>query len=69
MTLFGKLSAFDQTAGTGSIMPETGGEAIRFEKGAFKWESSNVPKTDTRLSYEVGKNHAGVPTAINLRTV
>jgi CspA family cold shock protein len=69
MMLFGKLSAFDQTSGTGSIMPEKGGEPIRFEKGAFKWESANVPKTDTRLSYEVGKNHAGAPTAINLRTV
>lgn len=69
MTLFGKLSAFDQATGSGSIMPEKGGEPIRFEKNAFKWESSNAPTTDTRLSYEVGKNHAGRPTAINLHTV
>lgn len=69
MTLFGKLNAFDQSTGDGSIMPEKRGEPIRFEKSAFKWEGAGVPKTDTRLSYEVGKNHAGAPTAINLRTV
>lgn len=69
MTLFGKLNALDQTTGVGSIMPEKGGDPIRFEKSAFKWEADNVPKMDTRLSYEIAKTDGGVPTAINLRTV
>ena len=69
MTMFGKLKSFDQTTGAGSIMPEKGGEPLSFEKSAFKWESSNPPRTDTRFSYDVGKNQAGAPTAINLRAV
>lgn len=67
MTLFGKLKSFDQATGAGSIMPEQGGGPLDFEKSAFKWQGASPPQTDTRLSYEVGKNQAGAPTAINLR--
>ena len=69
MKSFGKLAAFDQDAGTGSIRPESKGDNVSFEKGAFTWGKADAPKIDSRLSYEMGKNAAGTPVAINLLTV
>ena len=69
MKMFGTLKTFDQATGVGSIRPEKGGDPINFEKSAFSWAPSDTPKVDSRLSYELGKNHAGSPVAINLLTV
>jgi CspA family cold shock protein len=69
MTMFGNLKTFDQATGVGSIIPEKGGDPITFEKSAFSWKPADAPKVDTRLSYELGKNQAGSPVAINLHTV
>ena len=69
MKMFGTLKTFDQATGAGSIHPEKGGDPITFEKSAFSWGPANAPNVDTRLSYELGKNEAGSPVAINLLTV
>ena len=50
--------------------PETGGENLPFEKGAFKWDiKANPPKTGQRLSYEVGTDSNSKPVALNLETI
>ena len=69
MKMFGKLKTFDQATGAGSIRPDKGGDPIVFEKTAFTWAPSDTPKVEARLSYELGKNSAGSPVAINLLTV
>jgi len=69
MKMFGNLKTFDHATGTGSIRPEKGGDPIVFEKSGFTWAASDTPKVETRLSYELGKNNAGSPVAINLLTV
>jgi len=69
MKMFGHLKTFDKATGAGSIRPEKGGDPIVFEKSAFSWAPSDTPKLDARLSYELGKNSAGAPVAINLLTI
>lgn len=65
MKYFGTVKSFDDTQGSGSIMPETGGNALRFEKSAFAWADKVVPTTGQRLSYELAHKE-GVASAINL---
>jgi cold shock CspA family protein len=68
MKYFGTVESFDSSAGSGQIKPETGGEAIRFEKGAVKWDNNAVPAKGQRLSYDVGSEN-GQPRALNLQTI
>jgi CspA family cold shock protein len=68
MKLFGTVKSFDETKGYGTIKPEAGGEELRFEKNAVQWGSATTPKTERRLSYEVGKNGSGDACAINLHS-
>jgi CspA family cold shock protein len=68
MKHFGTVKSFDDTQGSGSITPETGGEDLRFEKGAFAWADKVVPTTGQRLSYELAHKE-GVASAINLATI
>jgi cold shock CspA family protein len=68
MKYFGTVESFDSAAGCGQIKPETGGEAIRFEKGAVAWDNNAVPTKGQRLSYDVG-SEKGQPRALNLQTV
>ena len=68
MTLFGTVKLFDEAKGYGLIKPEAGGDELRFEKSAVQWGDAMTPKTERRLSYEVGKNESGEPRAINLRS-
>ena len=68
MKLFGTVKSFDEAKGYGSIKPETGGDELRFEKSAVQWGNATTPKTDRRLSYEVGKNDNGEARAINLQS-
>ena len=39
-----------------------------FEKSAVQWGNATTPKTERRLSYEVGKNGSGDACAINLHS-
>ena len=65
--LFGKIKHFDETSGGGTIKPENGNSVLSFEKSAVSWGDATTPKTDRRLSYEVGKNDKGADCAINLK--
>ena len=69
MKLFGIVQSFDTAKGFGSIKPEAGGDDLRFENSAIKWERTDSPKADQRLSYELGSNSDGKPCAVNLQTV
>lgn len=68
MKLFGIVKSFDNKKGFGSILPEAGGDALRFENSAIKWGRTDSPKAEQRLSYELGSNSDGQPCAINLQT-
>jgi CspA family cold shock protein len=68
MKLFGTVKTFDEIKGHGSIKPEAGGDELRFEKSAVQWGSATAPKTERRLSYEIGKNGSGDACAINLQS-
>ena len=69
MKNFGTVKSFDESKGYGIIKPEAiGGEELRFEKSAVQWGNATTPKTDRRLSYEVGKNGSGEACAINLHS-
>jgi cold shock protein len=65
--LFGTIKNFDEIKGVGSIKPENGHADLSFEKSAVNWGDATTPKTDRRLSYELGKNSDGVECAVNLR--
>ena len=65
--LFGKIQKFDETSGGGTIKPENGNAELHFEKSAVTWGDATTPKTDRRLSYEIGKNPQGAECAVNLR--
>ena len=69
MKLFGTVKTFDNAQGFGSIQPEAGGDALRFENSAIRWERTDSPRAEMRLSYELGVNAAGEPRAVNLETV
>ena len=68
MKLYGTVKSFDETRGFGTIKPEAGGKDLRFEKSAVQWGDATTPKTERRLSYEVGKNGSGDACAINLHS-
>jgi cold shock CspA family protein len=65
--LFGKIKTFDAASGSGTIKPENGNAELHFEKSAVNWGDATTPKTDRRLSYEVGKNVKGADCAIKLQ--
>ena len=69
MTLFGTVVSFDTAKGFGSIKPESGGDALRFENSAIRWGRTDSPKANQRLSYELSTNADGNACAINLRTI
>jgi len=66
MKLFGTVKLFDEIKGFGTIRPEAGGDELRFEKSAVQWGDATTPKTERRLSYELGKNGSGDACAVNL---
>lgn len=65
--LFGKIQKFDEASGSGTIKPENGDAELPFQKSAVNWGDATTPKTDRRLSYEVGKNEKGADCAIKLQ--
>ena len=68
MKHFGTVKSFDETEGRGLIIPETGGEPLRFERSAFSWESSGLPTSGQRLSYDLAHTN-GQPSAVNLAKI
>jgi CspA family cold shock protein len=70
MKYFGTVNSFDTDNGRGTIKPETGGDALRFEKSAFAWDiNATPPTTGQRLSYDVGTDSESKPCALNLQTI
>jgi cold shock CspA family protein len=67
MKLFGTVQSFDEVKG-GLIKPEAGGDNLPFKNTAVQWGNATTPKTERRLSYEVGKNGSGDDCAINLHS-
>ena len=43
MSYFGKIKSYDSSAGTGSITPEKGGDALRFKKADLQQEECREP--------------------------
>ena len=68
MKYFGTVKSFDEASGHGSIMPETGGESLRFERGAASWTRVVPPRPGQRLSYDLHHTN-GRPSAVNLETI
>ena len=70
MKQFGTVNSFDVDQGRGSIMPETGGDKLAFEKSAFSWDiKANPPTTGQRLSYDVGTGSDSKPCALNIQKI
>ena len=70
MKFFGTLNSFDANNGRGSIIPETGGDNLSFDRSAFSWDSkATPPKAGQRLSYEVGTGSDTRPCALNIETI
>ena len=66
MTHYGKIKSYDSSSGTGSIIPEEGGEALRFKKSDLQQEGQ-VPKVDQRFSYQTSQVNGGRKSAVNLQ--
>ena len=66
MTHYGKIKSYDSSAGTGSITPEEGGDALRFKKSDLQQEGQ-MPKVDQRYSFDTSQVDGGKKSAINLQ--
>ena len=69
MKFFGTVQSFDTDKGLGEIKPETGGDALGFERSAISWGKDVAPTVGQRLSYDVGTNEQRQPCALNLQTI
>ena len=67
MANFGKITTFDVAKGAGMIQPEKGGNPLRFERSALKWDRSDDPSADQRLTYDDGKDANGNACAVNVQ--
>ena len=68
MKYFGTVKTFNEETGRGFIMPETGGEDLRFEQDSASWARVAPPRPGQRLSYDVHYTN-GQPNAVNLATI
>jgi cold shock CspA family protein len=68
MKYFGTVKSFDEASGHGFILPEVGGEALRFAQDAGSWTHVSPPRPGQRLSYDVHHTN-GLPNAVNLQTI
>jgi len=67
MANYGKITTFDGVKGSGMIQPEKGGNPLRFERSALKWDNNTDPAVEQRLSYENGKDANGNACAVGLQ--
>ena len=68
MKYFGTVKSFDEITGHGFIIPEIGGEALRFARASGSWTRVAPPRLGQRLSYDVHHTN-GMPNAVNLDTI
>lgn len=65
MTDFGTIKSYDSTKGTGTIVPEQGGDALPFRKSDLQ-QQVQEPRQDQRYGYDVKNANNGKRYAINL---
>jgi cold shock CspA family protein len=68
MKYFGTVKSFDEMTGHGLIVPETGGEDLRFAQGTGSWTGVAPPRPGQRLSYDLHHTN-GLPNAVNLERI
>ncbi|WP_144096589.1 cold shock domain-containing protein [Croceicoccus sediminis] len=66
MTNYGKIKWYNSGKGSGTILPEKGGDALPFRKSDLQQEGQE-PQTDQRYSYETSEVDNGQKRAVNLR--
>ena len=69
MKYFGTVKSFDSSKGHGEIKQEAGGNDLRFETSAIKWDKNVAPTIGQRLSYDIGQNSERQPCALNFQTI
>jgi CspA family cold shock protein len=65
MTEFGTIKIYDTGNGSGTIVPEKGGDALPFRKSDLQQESQE-PKPHQRFGYDVKNADNGKRYAVNL---
>jgi len=68
MKYFETVKSFDESTGRGFIVPETGGDDLRFGQGSASWTRVAPPRPGQRLSYDLHHTN-GQPNAVNLETI
>ncbi len=66
MTNFGNIKSFDSNKGVGTIIPESGGDALPFRRSDLQ-QQAQEPQHDQRFSYDVKNADNGKRYAINLQ--
>ena len=62
----GKIKSYDDAAGTGTITPEKGGDALSFKKTDLQ-QQGQTPKVDQHYHYETSEVDGGHKRAVNLQ--
>ncbi|MGI8944200.1 MAG: cold-shock protein [Qipengyuania sp.] len=62
----GKIKSYDAAKGSGMITPETGGDALAFNKSDLQ-QQAQEPKADQRYNYETKQVDGGKTHAVNLQ--
>lgn len=66
MTHYGKIKSYDMAKGTGTIVPEKGGEPLHFVKADLQQEAAE-PKQGQRFGYDTKQADGGKSRAVNLQ--
>lgn len=66
MSHFGKIKWYNSGKGSGTILPDEGGDALPFRRSDLQPEGQE-PQTDQRFSYETSEVDGGQKRAVNLR--
>lgn len=66
MVHFGRIENFDRERGLGTIIPESGGDALIFAKSALR-PDQQTPQVNQRFSYEISQIYGSRKRAICLR--
>ncbi len=66
MTHYGKIKSYDSDKRAGTIVPETGGDALPFRKSDLQ-QQAQEPRVDQRYGYETSEVDGGKRRAINLQ--
>jgi CspA family cold shock protein len=66
MTNYGKIKSYDSGKGRGTIVPETGGNALEFVKADLQQQAAE-PKAGQRFGYDTRQVSGGAPQATNLQ--